>query len=55
MTKVVPNYPLTYFYATHTDLPNGTFGAISSEETVGRYSFKEGKTEFVFIPTSELE
>ncbi|MEG1716200.1 MAG: hypothetical protein RR275_05270 [Lachnospiraceae bacterium] len=54
MTKIVPDFPLTHFY-TSTDLPDGTFGAISNELHIGRQTFNEGKAEFVYIPNSEVE
>lgn len=54
MTRIVPNFPLTHFYA-YTDLSDGAFGAISSDGNVGRSAFKEGTAEFVYIPYSELE
>lgn len=54
MTKIVPNFPLIHFY-NYTDLPNGVFGALSTEERIGRETFNLEKAEFVFIPAEELE
>lgn len=54
MTKIVPNFPLIHFY-NYTDLPNGVFGALSTEGRIGRETFNDGKAEFVFIPIEELE
>lgn len=53
MTKIVPNFPINHFF-TYSDLPDGIFGAISDEEKIGRYSFKEGKAKFVYIPNKEM-
>lgn len=54
MAKVVPNFPLTFFYGS-LDLPSGIFGALSDLERIGRDDFKNGKAQFVFIPISDLE
>lgn len=54
MTKIVPNFPLIHFY-NYTDLPDGVFGALSTEDRIGREAFNDGKAEFVFIPIEELE
>lgn len=53
MTKIVPNFPINHFY-TYSELPDGVFGAISEELKVERYSFKNGKAKFVYIPSSEV-
>ena len=54
MTRIVPNFPLTYFYK-YTELPDGVFGCLSDIDTVGRDAFKEKTAEFVYIPYDELE
>mgnify|MGYP006988828370 FL=1 len=54
MTKIVPNFPITHFF-NYTDLPYGIFGALSSEDRIGRDDFNSGKAEFVFIPWSEAK
>ena len=54
MSKVVPNFPLTFFYGS-LDLPDGLFGAISDLERIGRQDFQEKNARFVFIPSSDLE
>ena len=54
MTKIVPNFPLTHFF-NYTALPNGIFGALSSEERITRNSFVDEKAEFVYIPWAEVE
>lgn len=54
MTKVVPNFPLTFFYES-LDLPSGLFGALSDLARIGRDDFKEGRARFVFVPMSDLE
>ena len=54
MTRIVPNFPLFHFY-TEQNLPDGVFGCLSRSETVGRYAFRDGTAEFVYIPNAELE
>lgn len=54
MTKIVPYSPLLYWY-DYTDLPDGMFGCFSTEEKVGRKSFKEKRARMAYIPNSELE
>lgn len=54
MTKIVPNFPITHFF-NYTDLPDGIFGALSSEDRIGHDDFNSGKAEFVYIPWSEAK
>lgn len=51
--KIVPNYPLNFFYNTR-DLPDGTFAALTKKERIGRNDFREKQAEFVFIPHEDL-
>lgn len=53
MTRIVPNFPLFFFY-TDSELPDGIFGCLSDRETVGRYAFTDGTAEFVYIPNIEV-
>lgn len=52
--KIVPNFPLTFFYCRHR-LPNGVFGCITQKDHIGRDDFKNGNAVFVFIPMEDLE
>lgn len=53
MTRIVPNFPLLFFY-TSREIPDGIFGCVSDTETVGRYAFVNRKAEFIYIPNVEL-
>ena len=52
-TKIVPNFPLLYPYLD-ARLPDGIFGCLSDNDYVGRESFNDGSSEFVFIPWDEV-
>ena len=52
--KIVPFSPLNHFYALK-NMPNGIFGCVTNQESVGRNDFKDGVAEFIFIPKSDLE
>ena len=54
MTRVVPNFPIFHSY-TDVDLPDGIFGCLSDQESVGREAFNQRTAEFVYIPNKELE
>lgn len=54
MTRIVPNFPILHYY-TDTDIPDGIFGCVSDDETVGRYAFVNKSAEFIYIPNVELE
>lgn len=53
MTKIVPNFPLLFYYEDK-DIPDGHFGCISDIESVGRYAFINGTAQFVYISNAEL-
>lgn len=53
MTKIVPNFPIFFFYSD-VNIPDGIFGCISDKEHVGRDDFTNGNAEFVYIPNVEL-
>lgn len=52
MVKIVPNFPLLHFYS-YSELPEGTFGAVSKEERISRDSFRTGKAKFVYVSEEE--
>lgn len=54
MTRIVPNFPLFYFY-TDAGIPDGIFGCISDTEDVGRNAFVDKTAEFVYVPYSDLQ
>ena len=47
--KIVPRFPLNAFYGI-TEIPAGVFGVTSNLERIGRNDFKNGKSQFIFIP-----
>lgn len=52
--KVVPDFPLTFFYKLAV-LPDGVLGVITTLERVGRDDFTNGNAKFIFVSTEELE
>ena len=52
--KIVPNFPLTYFYSKKT-LPNGVFGCLTNKAHIGRESFIKNEAVFVFVPMEDLK
>ena len=52
MTKIVPNYPIMFFYEDWY-LPNGTFACMTDLEKVGRDDFKNGLAQFVYLAYDE--
>ena len=53
MTKIVPNYPLT-FWCTDMELPRGIFACSTNLDKIGRKSFSDVNTRFVYIPHEEV-
>jgi len=47
--KIVPNTSLTLPYLTY-DIPLGAFMAYSKKSHIGRYDFKNGEAQLIFIP-----
>lgn len=54
-SKIVPLSPLTYYYQTITDFPDGIFGAFTTLDNIGRNDFVDNKAKFAYIPNSELK
>lgn len=54
MTRIVPNFPIFFFYSDRA-IPDGIFGCVSTKEKVGRQAFNERTAEFIYIPNVELE
>lgn len=52
--KIVPNWNLIHCYPAE-ELPDGMFGAICDNESIGRDDFKNNVAKFVYIPNSDLE
>ena len=50
--KIVPQFPLNIFYGV-TQIPDGVFAVISKLDRIGKYDFKNGDAQFVFVPTEE--
>lgn len=53
MTRIVPNFPLFYYYDM-PELPKGVFACITEQETIGRDSFLDGSAEFIFMSDEDL-
>lgn len=53
-TKIVPNFPIFYFYSDDR-IPDGAFGAYTTLKRIGRNDFKEDKADFVYVTNSEVE
>ena len=51
--KIVPYSPLNHFY-TSKEMPDGIFGCITNQNSIGRDDFVKGIAEFIFIPNGDL-
>jgi len=52
-TKIVPYAEILRYYRYRT-FPNGMFYVFSNVEKIGRDSFKNGETDFLFISWDEI-
>lgn len=47
--KIVPQFPLNLFYGI-PDFPDGVFGVLTNEDSVGKEDFQNEVAKFIFIP-----
>lgn len=53
--KIVPQFPLNWYFRQRIDLPNGILGVVTKLNSIGRNDFVNGQAQFVYISKSEVE
>jgi hypothetical protein len=53
--KVVPMFPVNYYFNKLVNVPNGIFGVITNKEKIGRNDFIDGNAQFFYATDEEVE
>lgn len=54
MVKIVPNFPLYFFYQID-GVPSGVFAAVSDKEHIGYDDFRNGTAQFIYMTQAEYD
>ena len=53
--KVVPLFPVNYYFNKLVTVPQGIFGVITNKERIGRKDFVNGNAQFFYATNEEVE